>query len=77
MGIIWDLKKVEKNQMNKDFLITVEAQGYFDHVPVFTHRILGKTKEYAEGVRDGLKLAYSRNQVFLEEIKIVKDECNT
>lgn len=53
----------------KDFLITVESTRGMDPQPVISERLIGVTEDYAKGVKDGLKLAHPKNEVYLEEIK--------
>jgi hypothetical protein len=57
----------------KDYLITVLGEGTFDTQPLKTIRLIEKTRDYAKGVVFGLKVAYSEKQVFIEEIKKLKE----
>lgn len=61
----------------KDYLITVEGIGSFNSTPLLTERFAHESPEYAKGVHRGLKIAFPKNEVYLEEIKNVKNASNS
>jgi hypothetical protein len=52
----------------KNYLIVVEGIG-MNSVPSLTERFAHENPDYAKGVHRGLKMAYPKNEVYLEEIK--------
>jgi hypothetical protein len=52
----------------RNYLLIVQGIN-MNTVPILTERFAHENEDYAKGMHRGLKLAYPKNEVYLEEIK--------